>query len=270
MSAAMAQGGGIPPLVVDVGRSILQNAASAVAANKWLQPIPGRLATRVASWHWLQITSASYIRNSEQVPYFVDLFVGKQVFLGPHLPVQWTKSVGDNFSINVLVRSLPDDFNDTLRTLSRRGVSVVDRPFGLLPSQVWRYSFGLNKISPRLAGHFTVGSLVTGGIADAVIGGLWQGLEDHYKYDLWSTNPGLAWKRVGANAGANATVGAIGTGVTALGFYGAVTFLGMSTPPGLVIVGTTVGVTIAFDLIIGEKVKEGWFKALNAKLPEGY
>ncbi|MEW5959831.1 MAG: hypothetical protein AB1801_19060 [Chloroflexota bacterium] len=266
---AQSGDGNLPPLVVDVGKSTVSSLASAWLANQWLQPIPGRLASQAASWHWLKITAASYIRNSEQVPYFVGLFAGKQVSVGAW-PIQWSKTGSWGTSYNVLVRSLPDDFEASLKSLSRRGVWVGERPFTLVPGRVWNYSFGLNKVSSRLASHFTVGSFVSGGVADAIVGGLWQGLEDQYKYNLWTTDPGLAWRRVEANAGANATVDMIGTGLTAGGFAFYVGVLGFSTPPGWVIVGTTVVVTVGIGTLTpyGEQIRDWWFEKLDAKLEE--
>jgi hypothetical protein len=162
------------------------------------------------------------------------------------------------------VLRLGDDYSEWVNRLARRGVSVEARS---LVADAWRFSFWLNRVDPSLAAHFTAGGFVTGGIADALVGGIWQGVEDQIRYDLWSRDPGLAARRAGAAAGANATVGVIGGGLTAGGWAFYVAVLGGSTPAGWVIVGTTVGVTVILDVLIGDWVKEQWFKAFDAARP---
>jgi hypothetical protein len=161
------------------------------------------------------------------------------------------------------VLRLGEDYPEWVGRLGRRGVSVEARS---LVADAWRFSFRLNRVDPRLAAHFTAGGFVAGGIADALVGGIWQGVEDQIRYDLWSRDPGLAARRAGAAAGANATVGAIGGGLTAGGWAVAVTFLEISTPPGWVIAGTAIGVTVIADLALGERIEKWWFQTLDADL----
>jgi len=161
------------------------------------------------------------------------------------------------------VSRLPGNTDDLIRSLSRSGVWVGWHPAaGPIGRGVWNSSFGLSRVSPGLAQHFTVGSFSAGIVADVVVGGIWQGVED---YDLWATDPWLATRRVGAAAGTNATVGVVGGGAAA----GSLAFLVwagvISTPPGWVVVGTTIGATVIADLTIGDTIKEKWFKAFDAE-----
>lgn len=145
----------------------------------------------------------------------------------------------------------------------RSGATLVSwEPFvGGAPGRIWNYSFGLAGVSPELTRHFTLGSFAGGAVADLVVGAIWQGVEDELAYGLWSHNPGLAFRRSAAGAGANATVGLIGGGSTAIVLAIAV---GISAPlpPTWGIAGITIGATVLADLTIGDWVEEKWFRWL--------
>lgn len=100
-----------------------------------------------------------------------------------------------------------------------------------------------------------------GGVADLLVGGVWQGVEDELSYGLWSHNPGLAFRRTAAGAGANATIGVIGGGSTAVVLAIAVA-AGAALPPTWVIAGITIGATVGADYVIGDPVEEMWFRWL--------
>jgi hypothetical protein len=108
------------------------------------------------------------------------------------------------------------------------------RVIGPTAGRIWNFGFGLDKIKPGLAQHLTVGKFGTGLVIDVLVGGLIQGISDQYYYNLWSTNPGLATRRVGAAGGTNATYGAVGTVGSVAIIGGAAWFFGLSTPPGWV------------------------------------
>jgi hypothetical protein len=81
-----------------------------------------------------------------------------------------------------------------------------------------------------------------------------------------ANDPSLRWRRVSAAAGANATIGLGATAATA-GTFAYLVGAGYlaATPPGWVIVGTTIAVAAILDVAVGDFVKEDiWFRLLDA------
>ena len=103
--------------------------------------------------------------------------------------------------------------DDLAKRVGRRGFRVSARSIGGHAGRIWQFgSDGL-----------TVGDIATGIGADLIIGGLWQGVSDTINHPgLWTDDPFLAGRRIGAASVANATNGVIGgtigTGLTLLGF----------------------------------------------------
>jgi RHS repeat-associated protein len=265
-ASLLSSGAGLPPLVVNAFESIASNTASEVISNRWLEPVAGRLIGHAASWHWLNIYQSTYVRSSQQVPLLISL-LRHRVEFGP-FRLQSIRSDLGGLRYNLVAHRLPGDFDDLTRSLSRRGVSVIERSIGSRLGW-WNSSFGLNKLSSEVAEHFTAGGFVAGGVVDAVIGGALQ-----YYYDsndpmvmaAIANDPSLRWRRVSAAAGANATIGLGATAATA-GTFAYLVGAGYlaATPPGWVIVGTTIAVAAILDVAVGDFVKEDiWFRLLDA------
>jgi RHS repeat-associated protein len=115
--------------------------------------------------------------------------------------------------------------------------------------------------------------LGTGFGVDFFAGAIIQGISDQYYYDLWSNNPGLAGQRVFAAGGKELTYGAIGvgtSGLVALGFFAA-----GASPPGLLLVGTAIGVSvivnIADDYSSSRPIHNYWFNGIDDdQIKEGF
>jgi YD repeat-containing protein len=257
--------GGISPLIADAGESFLSNSTSAWIGNR-LEPIPGRLAAAtVGDWHWLRVQTYAFASGRYRAGSLAEFF--QHQWFGPFKYHRFSQDAFGNGLHEALVRRLPDEADSLARSLSRSGASINWEPvFGSTAGRIWNSSFGLAR-NPRLAGlaeHFTVGKFSLGVVADIAVGGIVQGVKD---YDLWSTDPWLATRRVGAAGGANATVGLLAGGATAGVFAGLVWAGVISTPPGWVIASTTIGTAVILDITIGDTIKEKWFWAFDADSP---
>ena len=234
-------------LAIDIGKSLISNGIGAGLGDK-LETVPGRLVGSGGEW-WqvFSITRGKYIPATQQRPFVGDLFRGRHIVLSASDAQNYT-------TVNILRLRPPENLEQLRRTLSRRGVTVTSRP--LFSGRIWNAGLGP---------YLTVRGLSAGVGADIIVGGIWQGVEDHLAYNLWVNDPGLAFRRVGAAAGTNATNGVIGT--VATGIVLAPFVAVGATPPGWVAVGLAIGLTVTVDVSpIGEAVNDWWFGALNANI----
>ncbi|MDA0244546.1 MAG: hypothetical protein OT477_14100 [Chloroflexi bacterium] len=130
-----------------------------------------------------------------------------------------------------------------------------------LQIQQYRPSDAIRRFGQRGLGGVNVSGLIKGGVADAIVGGIVQGIRDVNEYPyLWSQDPSLAMRRIRAASIANGVNGLIG------GVPGSMVGFMLGGPPGAV-AGGVIGATL-FDISPwGQAITQWVFKKNNANIP---
>jgi hypothetical protein len=256
MSAAMAQSGseGLPPLVVDVGKSTIINSGKSGLGNR---------LHSVASGGLRSIRASSFTKiGTVEANVYVSRVIRKRV------PINQIREalLGLGYiGLNRLQGKIPSP-------LFRAGESALDNALArnsrlierTITEKVATYQFGLYKVSGsgRVAGFLLskVGKNALDLGFGLVIDVGYQGIVDYPLWDQGQITGGQYAGRLGVAAigsGASWVAGLGAGGLVAAGYAAA----GL-TPPGLVIGGTVFVVGVAanvfFDIKIAPKLFERW------------
>ena len=240
-------------LLSSIYQSFTSNSIEEVLANKVIEPKIASIvnAFSQSSWQWLEITVKDHVSRGA-----VRRGTAQLVDAGLLTETARYQIIGQG-SWRGVSRFGPDRFLDFTRTLSIR-----NRILGAEANSFMRRvaGFGISYSRHGYRYNITIGSLVPGAIADFFVGGIWQGAEDYLTTDLWSTDPALAWTRVGAGAVSNAATGTL----AAVATVGAASLFGWN-PLSWPVLGLGLIVGVVFDRsFIGQSIQNTVYQIFDA------